>query len=283
MTAVLRHPVYMLAIDHRQEWVEWSGEHGIDHLRIREVKKLAADAFLLARRDSVYAMESGVLLVDREYGAEGFVRARAGGGIVGTPAERDGAFPIEWTGAFDKTLQGDFVRVLVRNEPGSSQETVERQLARLVELHEWCSSLRKPLIIQPLGRSNLQGAAAARMLVDCIHALYARGIVPQYWLFDGTVASAMRDIDNAVRERDGARPMIHADRTAAIEEVAAWFESARAVPSTAGFAVGKTVYWEAACEFLLGRLAADDAVHAMAANYRTVIDLWRRTAKTRFS
>ena len=40
--------------------------------------------------------------------------------------------------------------------------------------------------------------------------------------------------------------------------------------------IGRTVYWEPACEYLLGRAAADDAVHRMAANYLAVIELWRR-------
>jgi myo-inositol catabolism protein IolC len=283
MTLPVRHPVYMLAIDHRQEWVEWCARHGLDHLRIREVKKLAADAFLLARRDSRYALESGVLLVDRQYGAEGFVRARAGGATVGTPAECDGVYPLEWIGPFDKILPGDFANVLVRQEPESSQETVDCQLARLLELHQWCSGVEKPLMIQVVVRSDLHGEAHARTLCEYIRMAYGRGVVPQYWVVDGLAASAaMHDIDNAVRERAGPRQVVFGDG-AEIEEVAVWFESAQAVASTAGFAVGRTAYWEAGCEFLLGRLAADDAVHAIAANYRTVIELWRRTAPTRFS
>src|SRR5687767_14843180 len=111
----LPSPVYMLAIDHRWQWVKWCDEHRIDHARIREVKRLAADAFLLARRDWTDAMESGVLLVDLQFGPEALARARAGGGIAGTPAERAGVFPLEWTDTFDKALPGAFAKVLVRH------------------------------------------------------------------------------------------------------------------------------------------------------------------------
>src|SRR5687768_5636245 len=108
----LPNPVYMMAIDHRWQWVQWCDERRIDHGRIREVKRLAADAFLLARRDSTDAAASGALLVDLQFGPEAFARARAGGGTVGTPSERAGAFPLEWTNAFEKALPGAFAKVL---------------------------------------------------------------------------------------------------------------------------------------------------------------------------
>ena len=65
----------MMAIDHRWQWADWCEQHRIDPMRIREVKKLAADAFLLARRDSPHVLESGALLLDLVYGAEAFARA----------------------------------------------------------------------------------------------------------------------------------------------------------------------------------------------------------------
>jgi 5-dehydro-2-deoxygluconokinase len=288
MNIPLPHPLYVLVIDHRQPWVEWCDQHGVDRLRIREVKTLAADAFLLARRDSMFAMESGALLVDRQSGAEAFVRARAGGAVVGTPAERDGVFPLEWTDALDKTLRGAFAKVLVRHGADVAGDIVESQLAKLAELHEWCSSTEKPLVVEvrlsgATQDSALHCATRVRLLADYIRDAYARGIVPQYWLIEGNPESAsMRAIDGAIRERDGPGLLILADG-AAPDTVATWFESAHGMPDAAGFSVGRTVYWDAACEFLLGRLAADDAVHAMAANYRTVIDLWRLTAPPRFS
>ena len=283
MAVPLPHPLYLLVIDHRRQWVEWCDEHAIDPLRIREIKRLAADAFLLARRDSMYAMESGVLLVDRQSGAEAFVRARAGGAFVGTPAERDDAFPLEWTGAFEKVLPGEFVKVLVRHEEGLAADIFEGQLASLLQLHQWCSASRKPLVVdvcidRSMTNGTLRRNAVPGLLGAYIREAYSRGIVPQYWMLEYIPdPAAMLELDRAIREREGPRLLTLVDRTAR-GAVRAGFEAARDLSCTAGVAVGHPVYLEAACEFLLGRLAADDAVHAIAADYRNVIDLWRRTA-----
>jgi 5-dehydro-2-deoxygluconokinase len=281
MTTPLSPPVYMMAIDHRWQWVQWCEKHRIDPMRIREVKKLAADAFLLARRDSPHAMESGVLLVDLVYGAEAFARARAGGAAVGNPAERAGVFPLEWTDTFEKALRGDFVKVLVRHREDIPADIRDSQLGKLGELLQWCRSAGKPLVLEVLVAGAAEDATferegRPRLLADYIRRAYAREIVPQYWKIEGVPdAGPMGVIDGAIREREGPKQLI-LGKGAALDAVGVWFESARGAATAAGFAIGRTVYWQPACEFLLGRVAADDAVHEMAASYRAVIDLWRQ-------
>lgn len=287
MKIALPHPLYVFVIDHRRQWIQWCDEHGVDRLRIREIKRLAADAFLLARRDSVHAMKSGVLLVDRQFGAEAFVRARAGGAIVGTPAERDGAFPLEWIDRFDKTLRGEFAKVLVRHADDIAAELFESQLASLLELHQWCSTVGKPLVVEVLTSTRIDATIRHQpspdLLAEYIRLAYSRGIVPEYWAIEGSSdPAAMRTVEEAIRERERPKLLIVADGSAH-DAFAPGFESTRGLARAAGIAVGNTVYGEPTCEFLLGRLAADDAVHAMASNYRSVIDRWRRTEPPRFS
>jgi len=277
----LSSPVYMMAIDHRWQWVQWCDERRIDHARIREVKRLAADAFLLARRDSNDVLDFGVLLVDLVFGPEAFARARAGGATAGTPAERAGVFPLEWTDAFDKALPGAFAKVLVRHREDLPPDVVEAQLTMLEDLQQWSSAKGKPLVLEVLVTGATEDAAferegRPRLLADYIRRAYARKIVPDYWKIEGVPdADAMRIVDGAILEREGPRQLI-LGKGAGLETVGRWFESARGAASAAGFAIGRTVYWEPACEYLLGRAAADDAVHRMAANYLAVIELWRR-------
>jgi 5-dehydro-2-deoxygluconokinase len=277
----LPNPVYMLAIDHRWQWVQWCDERRIDHARIREVKRLAADAFLLARRDSNDVLDFGVLLVDLVFGPEAFARARAGGATAGNPAERAGVFPLEWTDTFDKALPGAFAKVLVRHREDLPPDVVEAQLTMLEDLQQWCSAKGKPLVLEVLVTGATEDAAferdgRPRLLADYIRRAYARKIVPDYWKIEGVPdADAMQIVDGAILEREGPRQLI-LGKGAGLETVGRWFESARGAASAVGFAIGRTVYWEPACEYLLGRAAADDAVHRMAANYLAVIELWRR-------
>ena len=104
-----------------------------------------------------------------------------------------------------------------------------------------------------------------RLLGEYIRFAYDRDLVPQYWKIEGVPdAAAMRVIDEAIGQREGPRQLI-LGKGAGLETVGVWFESARGARTAAGFAIGRTVYWRPACEFLLGRMAADDAVHEMAA------------------
>ena len=279
--STLSAPVYMMAIDHRWQWVQWCDEHRIDHGRIREVKRLAADAFLLARRDSDDARQSGALLVDLTYGVEAFARAKAGGVTPGTPAEKAGVFPLEWTGPFDKTLPGSFAKVLVRHRVDTPPGTGDAQMQMLQELQSWCHGNSRPLVLEVLVSASSEDASferegRPRLLAEYIRRAYARGIVPQFWKIEGVPdTQAMRIIDDAIVERAGPRQLI-LGKGAGLDAVSTWFEAARGAASPAGFAIGRTVYWDAACQFLLGQRAADDAVHEMAANYLEVIRLWRR-------
>ena len=279
--STLSAPVYMMAIDHRWQWVQWCDEHRIDHGRIREVKRLAADAFLLARRDSDDARQSGALLVDLTYGVEAFARAKAGGVTPGTPAEKAGVFPLEWTGPFDKTLPGSFAKVLVRHRVDTPPGTVDSQMQMLQELQSWCHGNSRPLVLEVLVSASSEDASferegRPRLLAEYIRRAYARGIVPQFWKIEGVPdTQAMRIIDDAIVERAGPRQLI-LGKGAGLDAVSTWFEAARGAASPAGFAIGRTVYWDAACQFLLGQRAADDAVHEMTANYLEVIRLWRR-------
>lgn len=273
-------PVYMLAIDHRWQWAQWCDEHRVDHRRIREVKRLAADAFLLARRDSDEAKRSGALLVDLVYGAEAFARAKAGGVTPGTPAEKAGVFPLEWTAPFDKALPGSFAKVLVRHRADTPRETVDAQMQMLQDLQGWCEERSKPLVLEVLISASSEDASfehegRPRLLAEYIRHAYARGIVPQFWKIEGVPdAGAMRIIDEAILEREGPRQLI-LGKGAGLDAVATWFGAAQGAASAAGFAIGRTVYWDAAGRFLLGRLPADEAVHEMARNYVEVIRLWR--------
>src|SRR5213075_672904 len=83
--------------------------------RVHDVKRLAADAFLLARQRSAAARDFGALLIDEQYASDVIARSIKGKLNVGTPAEKAGAIPLAWaTDPFSTALTGAFVKVLAR-------------------------------------------------------------------------------------------------------------------------------------------------------------------------
>ncbi|MCA1563399.1 MAG: DUF2090 domain-containing protein [Acidobacteria bacterium] len=285
MNAALTPPVYMLAVDHRWQWEAWCDEHGISRDRIREVKTIGAEAFVEARESSPDVRASGALLIDLTYGASGFDLVRAAGAAVGTPAERAGIFPLEWTDAFDRAFPGTFVKVLVRHRRDVSPAVRDGQVERLLELQEWCVSNARPLVVEVLvtpveGESEERFEREGRPLVlaEYIRRAYAAGLTPPYWKIEGVPdGKAMKPIDDAILERAGARQLV-LGKGASLETVAGWFAAAADAVSAGGFAVGRTVYWEPATRYLLEKQSRPDAVSHIVENYRTVIDLWTRAA-----
>jgi 5-dehydro-2-deoxygluconokinase len=276
----LVNPVYMLAIDHRWQWNEWCDKHGVDRARIPEIKRLAADAFLRAREASEDVRRSGALLVDLIYGREAFDHVRRAGAPAGNPAERAGSFPLEWTDSFNTALPGDFVKVLVRHRADLPAETVQMQLTKLLDLQQWCVAAGKPLVLEVLVTATADDERFERegrpqLLAEYIRRAYALDLVPQYWKIEGMPdAGAMRIVDDAISDKSGPRQLI-LGKGAGLDTIGTWFESAHGAKSAAGFAIGRTVYWDAATRFLLGTTPADEAMKQIVANYQTVIDLWR--------
>src|SRR4051812_44070244 len=104
--------VYMLAADHRWQWEEFCDKRALPRERIRDVKRLAFDGFMLARTQSAAAREFGALLIDEQYSSDVIAGALKDGVTVGTPAEKAGAVPLAWaTDPFSAALTGAFVKV----------------------------------------------------------------------------------------------------------------------------------------------------------------------------
>src|SRR5262249_59167348 len=114
------------------------------------------------------------------------------------------------------------------------------------------------------------------MLASFIREAYGRGLTPAFWKIEGTSRSGAAVIDRAIAESPSARQLI-LGKGADHATVAAWFAAARASATAAGFAVGRTVYWEPSCEYLLEKIDDDGAVERIAAAYLALIEAWEKS------
>jgi len=275
-------PVFMLAIDHRWQWEEWCDTQRVDRARIPEIKSLAVEAFLAARQQSPDVRRSGALLVDLTYGRAAFDAARAAGVPTGTPAERAGAFPLEWTAPFAEALPGDFAKVLVRHRSDVKPAIVAAQRRQLLQLQAWCAKAETPLVLEVLvapaqgEEEEFDTDGRPTLLADYIRDAYADGIVPAYWKIEGMPdRKSLAQIDEAIREREGPRQLI-LGKGAGIDAVRQWFASAAGSPTAAGFAIGRTVYFDGAAGWVNGTLSREAAVDRIARTYLDVIEMWKK-------
>jgi 5-dehydro-2-deoxygluconokinase len=280
--------IYMLASDHRWQWEEWCDAAGVARPRIAEVKQLIFEAFLAAREQSADVQTNGALLLDSTYGAAAVRAAQSAGIPVGTPVERAGVFPLEWQDEpFHTGLSGNsFAKVLVRYRPEWQESAKDGQMRKLLELQGWCRRERMPLLVEIIIMRSGEDERAFEehgrptLLAALIRESYRRGLVPDLWKIEGTSSTAgAAIIDVAIRERPEPRQVIlgkGAD-AALIEQ---WFDAASALPSTAGFAIGRSVFWKPCTAFLQGQMSPDSAIEAMVASYLDLIGQWNRRTVT---
>ncbi|MEZ5284650.1 MAG: DUF2090 domain-containing protein [Vicinamibacterales bacterium] len=275
----------MLAADHRWQLEEWCDSRGVARARIPDAKALILDGFLAARQRRPAVAERGALLLDEQYASAEIRRAAAEGIVVATPAERAGAFPLEWAAdPFDRVLTGSMVKVLVRHRPEYPRSRTNAEHARLRALADWCTAHARPLLVEVVVMREQEDEAAFEaegrpaIVAAYIRDAYARGLAPDFWKMEGTVnPAAAAAIDAALVERDGPRFLV-LGKGAGFELVEQWIGVAKQMSSAGGFAVGRTVYWSACADWLDGRLARDEAVSRVAANYERLVDAWERPA-----
>jgi 5-dehydro-2-deoxygluconokinase len=276
--------VYMLAADHRWQWEEWCDARSIPRARIGEVKRLAYDGFLLARDRSAEVRESGALLVDEQYASAVVADALNAGVAVGTPAEKAGAFPLAWSAdPFSRALTGAFVKVLVRYRSDDEEAIRQGQWEKLDALQAWCRGACTPLVLEILvarrGETEDEFEAIGRpaMLAGFIAEAYRRGVTPEFWKIEGTLSAAgARTIDAAIAAHPSCRQII-LGKAAELSTIGRWFAAAAASPTAAGFAIGRSVFWEPSTAFLSGSSSAASAAADIAANYLQLVDAWQQS------
>jgi 5-dehydro-2-deoxygluconokinase len=278
--------IYMLASDHRWQWEEWCDGAGVGRDRIPEAKTLIFDAFRRAWDRSDDVRHHGALLLDSIYGARAVAAAKAAGVPVGTPVERAGTFPLEWQDEpFYKGLDGNsFAKVLVRYRPEWEPAAKEGQWRKLLELQTWCGTAAMPLlvevIIMPNGEDEREFEERGRptILASVIREAYRRGLVPHLWKIEGTSSgTGAAIIDAAIRERPGPRQLI-LGKGADAATIQKWFEAGAGLPSTAGFAIGRSVFWGPCTAYLHGRVDASAAVESMTTSYLALVAQWKDRA-----
>jgi 5-dehydro-2-deoxygluconokinase len=280
--------IYMFASDHRWQREEWCDGAGVARPRISEVKQLIFEAFLAAREQSADVRSFGALLLDSMYGAAAVRAAQSAGIPVGTPVERAGVFPLEWQDEpFHAGLTGNsFAKVLVRYRPEWEEAAKDGQMRKLLDLQAWCRSQEMPLLVEIIimrkgeDEHEFEERGRPTLLAALIRESYRRGLVPDLWKIEGTSSSAgAAIIDAAIRERPEPRQLI-LGKGADPALIERWFDAASALPSTAGFAIGRSVFWTPCTSFLKGQSSPDSAIDTMVASYLDLIDQWNRRAVT---
>ena len=290
-------PLYILAFDHRTSFqTKLFGIDGIptsaDRERMAEAKRIILRGLLSVAETT----EPGVLgaLSDEEHGASAARDAKASGLQLAMSAERSSQpeFELEYGDRFGEHIDAfepDFVKVLVRYNPGGDAEMNRRQAARLAELSRWLAPRATKFLFElivppePAQLALLESEPEAfadelrpQLVATAIGELQAAGVEPDVWKVEGmTSADDYRLVADAATA--GGRDQVGCVVLGAGADestVAHWLQEAAGVNGFIGFAIGRTIFWDALSRWIDGAIDGDAAAALIADNYRRTIDLY---------
>jgi 5-dehydro-2-deoxygluconokinase len=117
-------------------------------------------------------------------------------------------------------------------------------------------------------------------MAKAIAELQARGIEPDVWKLEGLEnANDYKTIVTQVKSqgRDNVG-IIVLGRGESDEKVKHWLREGAKVRGVIGFAVGRTVFWNALAGFKDNKHSREDAVNMVAKNYKGFVDLFLAAA-----
>jgi 5-dehydro-2-deoxygluconokinase len=268
----------VLAIDHRAQFEDLAEEVGVnDPSRIAAFKALALRAV-----DRVAAGDPrfGILL-DGKYGADGLARAGGHPYWIGRPIEEPRSRPLAFEGVADVGSEiatwplNHVVKCLVFYHPDDPEELCAAQEDRLKTLFEACRRTRHELLIEVI--------APPGMPVDCltiasvIRRFYEIGIYPDWWKLEPDQnPAAWRNIEAAILDNDPrCRGVVLLGLSAPLPDLIASFRAAAPIGIIRGFAVGRSIFYDVARDWLPGASDDEAAVTEMAARLSTLVEAWR--------
>lgn len=288
--------IFALAFDHRnslrRDFMHLTGQPAPDqHATMVAAKGIVTDALIAAAPQ--VSPDTPVLLIDHEYGGQFVPRAQAAGISVAMPVEESGQAELRYLcgGHPERVIAAqhpDYVKVLIRYNPGGDTAMNARQRGRLRELSNWLEGRPEQLMLEllvPPERAQLAAAGhdqsrfdrqtRAGLTVTAIDQIVGDGLHPALWKIEGpeSLQDAAR-IAEAVRSADPDAGCLVLGRGADDAAVRRWLAIAAATGGFTGFAVGRTIWWDALRAFTADG-NADAAVRAVAARYLDLVRYYR--------
>jgi 5-dehydro-2-deoxygluconokinase len=292
--------LYILAFDHRGSFQKKmfgiEGDPTPEQTEtISDAKRLIFEGMLKAASRGAAADTLGVL-VDEQFGSDIPQRAKEGGLKLAMPVEKSGQneFDFEYGDDFPAHIEKfdpAFSKVLVRFNPEDPDEDMnERQLAKLKKLSDWLHSNDRRFLFELLvpatdeqlevvdGDTDRYDAELRPDLMRrAIEAIQEAGIEVDIWKIEGVDerddAEMLAEQARSGEGRSGVRCVL-LGRGASTEKVNHWLEVASPVNGFIGFAIGRSIWWDALKGFLDKSIERDDAASQIADNYLHFVQVY---------
>ena len=295
--------LYILAFDHRGSFQKkMFGIQGDptpeETERIADAKRLIFEGMLVAVGEGAEAGATGVL-VDEQFGSNIPEQAREHGLKLAMPVEKSGQddFDFQYGDDFPAHIEKfnpDFSKVLVRYNSDGDADMNKEQLTRLKRLADWLHDNDRKFLFELLVPATDEQLASVggdtdrydaelrpELMRRAIEDTQNFGVEVDVWKIEGvdeqSDAAMLAEQARSGGGREGVTCVL-LGRGASNEKVEQWLEQAAPVEGFIGFAIGRSIWWDALSAFLNDGLDREAAAKQIADNYLHFVKVYEGAA-----
>jgi 5-dehydro-2-deoxygluconokinase len=268
----------VFAFDHRMQLEAIADEAGAPRDRIGPFKELC----LKAVQEVAGGRPGYGLLCDGRLGRDALYAAAGTGLWIGRPVEYPGSRPLrledeiepDYGSALAEWPLEHVVKVLAFYHPEDDAAMKADQEATVMRLFRACRANRLEFLLEII--PSKVGPVTDTTTAEIIRRFYDIGVYPDWWKLEPMKSdTGWRNACAAITERDPyTRGIVVLGLEAPAEELAASFAVAARHDLVKGFAVGRTIFADAARAWLGGAITDAEAVADMAARYDSLCRVW---------
>ena len=266
------------AIDHRKQLEDIADKLGASRDRIAPFKRLAMQAI-----GKVSGGKPGFgTLLDDTYGRDAMFDAAKLGLWVGRPLEKPGSRPLEFEHTQDigsRLIEwpvDHVIKCLAFYHPDDPPDLKHPQQQKFIQLNEAARKVGRELLVEIIAGKH--GPLDRFTIARAMQEFYDLGIKPDWWKLEPQAdPTAWDEIGKVIDKNDPyCRGIVLLGLEAPAEELEKGFRAVAGKHHVKGFAVGRTIFNEAANAWLSGSISDDAAVNMMAEKFGNLVAIWNK-------
>jgi len=272
----------VLAFDHRRQLEELVVSTEPVDEKIAAFKSLVCDA---VQKVAAESPDTNVgVIVDDRYGESVLAKLSAENWWIGRPVEVPGSRPVEFDPRNSMGLpllewpSSHVVKCLIFYHPDDNIELRLEQEDRVRELHADCAALGRELLLEVIVTSAKQHCDD-HTVANVMRRFYNLGVFPAWWKLESQSEAGWQEISSVIERYD---PRCHGvlllGLDAPEEDLRQSFKIAAQIPVCKGFAVGRSIFGDAARRWFDSQIDDNEAIELIAGNYRRMISFWQESS-----
>ena len=281
--------LFILAFDHRGSFQKKmfgiEGDPSEEQTQtISDAKHLIFEGMLAAAEKGLDEEASGVL-VDEQFGGDIPSQAKEKNFKLAMPVEKSGQSEFDFQygddfGAHIEQFDPAFSKVLVRYNPDGDAEMNKRQLERLKRLADWLLVPAEESQLKEVDDDSDRYDAELRpeLMRRAIEEIQDFGIEVDIWKIEGVdERSDCEMLAEQTRRGEGREGVVCVvlGRGASDDKVDQWLRAGAPVEGYVGFAIGRSIWWDALKGFLDESISREDAAQQIADNYLRFVRVYQ--------